>query len=196
MTTSRRHVAVIPEHRSAGTRRSVTYRNLGVGEFGDPLPDWFLHARRRAVVDHCVTTAAGYSSSVRRGTPQSRTIAVEAESATDLKHRGTLAFLPATEFATVPSRRLGAIKAWPGRPEAVLRAGSGQGSKDGALLPRRHPPRPPGRGAPRWMRQEARMPDPLIDQVDLRTSDLDATVAFDRHLGSPRDGARADTPEP
>ena len=32
-------------------------------------------------------------------------IAVEAESATDLPHRGTHAFLAATEVATVPNRR-------------------------------------------------------------------------------------------
>ncbi len=45
----------------------VTYRNLGVEDSGDPLPDWFFTQGVELVVDHCVTTAAGYSSSVSQG---------------------------------------------------------------------------------------------------------------------------------
>jgi hypothetical protein len=45
----------------------VTYRNLGVEGSGDPLPDWFFAQRVELVVDHCVTTATGYSSSTSQG---------------------------------------------------------------------------------------------------------------------------------
>jgi hypothetical protein len=62
------------------------------------------------VVDHCETTAAGYSSSVSQGyTAAPALIAVEAESATDLAHRVTHAFLAATEVATDTSARGRAI---------------------------------------------------------------------------------------
>jgi hypothetical protein len=50
-----------------GTRRRRHHRNLGVEDFGDPLPDWFFTQGVEPVVDHCVTTAAGYSSSVSQG---------------------------------------------------------------------------------------------------------------------------------
>jgi hypothetical protein len=50
-------------HRAGGVR----YRNLGVEDSGDPLPDWFFTQGVELVVDHCVTTAAGYSSSVSQG---------------------------------------------------------------------------------------------------------------------------------
>ncbi len=65
--TSRRHVAVIPGHGTVGTRQSVTYRNPGVEDSGDPLPAWFFTQRVELVVDPCVTSAAGYSSSVSLG---------------------------------------------------------------------------------------------------------------------------------
>ena len=45
----------------------VTYRNLGVEDSEDPLPDWFYTQGVELVVDPCVTTAAGYSSSVSQG---------------------------------------------------------------------------------------------------------------------------------
>jgi hypothetical protein len=45
----------------------VTDRNLGVEDSGDPLPDWFFTQRVELVVDHCVTTATGYASSVSQG---------------------------------------------------------------------------------------------------------------------------------
>jgi len=37
-----------------GTRRRRTYRNLGVEDSGDPLPDWFFMQGVELVVDHCV----------------------------------------------------------------------------------------------------------------------------------------------
>ena len=59
--TSRQHVAVIPGHRLWAHAGGVTYRNLGVEDSGDPLPDWCFTQGVELVVDHCVTTAAGYS---------------------------------------------------------------------------------------------------------------------------------------
>ena len=42
-------------------------RDLGVEDSGDPLPDSFFTQSVELVVDHCMTTAAGYSSSVSNG---------------------------------------------------------------------------------------------------------------------------------
>ena len=94
MTTSRRHVAGIPGHGTVGTRRSVTYRNLGVEDAGDPRP---TGSSRRA------SSSSGPLGDRRSGILVLREsavhgspalIAVEAEFATDLAHRGTRAFLP------------------------------------------------------------------------------------------------------
>ena len=45
----------------------VTDRNLGVRNPQTRYPDWFFTQRVELVVDHCVTTPAGYSSSVSQG---------------------------------------------------------------------------------------------------------------------------------
>jgi hypothetical protein len=37
---TRSHVAVIPGHGTVGTRRGITYRNLGVEDAGDPPLSW------------------------------------------------------------------------------------------------------------------------------------------------------------
>jgi hypothetical protein len=39
----------------------------GVEDSGDPRPDWFFTQGVELVVDHCVTSATGYSSSVSQG---------------------------------------------------------------------------------------------------------------------------------
>jgi hypothetical protein len=86
---TRSHVAVILNTELWARAGGDPYRKLGVECSGDPLPDWLFTQGVELVVDHCSPAL----------------IAVEAESGTDVRHRGIHAFLAATEVATVPDRR-------------------------------------------------------------------------------------------
>ena len=66
---TRRHVAVIPGHGTVGTRRRRHLSQPRRRGLRSPLPDGFFTQDVEFVVDHCVTTAAGYSSGLRPHPP-------------------------------------------------------------------------------------------------------------------------------
>jgi hypothetical protein len=97
---TRRHVGSFLDKELWARAGGVAYRNLGIEDAGDPLPTGSSRGRRargRPLRDHRSGILILFESGVH-GSPA--LIAVEAESATDLPHRVTHAFLAATEVAT------------------------------------------------------------------------------------------------